>query len=215
MEFPSASWTAQQAENRIQSPIEITQVDLFGMKNWNSMQVSILGFRLGMTRQDTLMVALKTGLRFDDDLGQACLKEKACNVFEGGRYNGVSLIYGEGEVLEKIQIEAQRRNASRQERSSWAVSKFQGATRQFVESYSDNLRNQILGSSDAMRAGKMTPPSVRGSNPSGLMPPAHREYQYSRLGLTLYLDLHDQTLSTDQAIEKLTIEFMRPKMLSK
>jgi len=215
-EFFSASTAAQSPQDQAQSPLEITQVDLFSIKNWNSMQVSVVGLVLGMTRQETLMIAMKIGLRLDDDLGQGCLKERTCNVFEGGKYNGVSLIYGESETVEKIRIEAHRRHASKEERSGWLVSRFQGATRRFVESYSDSVRNQVLGPIDAMWVGKMKPFPAWDAHSMGLELPAHRRgYQYRRLGLILYVDLQEPYPQSDDDIEKLTIEFVPPRTLSK
>ncbi len=226
MEFPFVGSTAQNAEDQAQPPFEITQVDLFSIKNWNSTQVSILGIRLGMSRREIHMLVSKAGLRLDGDLAQGCLQERPCNVFEGNGDKGMNLIFGGTGVLEKIRIEAQRRNASRQERSKWLVSKFQGATRQFVESYSDSRRIQTLGLSDAMRAEEMTPYSAWDTSSSefvrnmgGILAknirPIHQEYEYCRLGLILHVDFHDQDSSTDAFVDRLMIEFMRPNTCSK
>ena len=214
--FFSDSTAAQSPQAPARPPLEITQVDLFSLKNWNSMQVSVLGLMLGMTRRETSMVALKNGLRLDDDLGHGCVKEQICNVLEGGRYNGVSLIYGENDVLGKIRIEAHLRHTSSEERSSSLVSRFRGETRRLFESYSDSVRNQILGPIDKMWVGKMERFSAWDERSSGLPLLAHRRgYQYRRYGLILYVDLHEPAHGSDSDVEKLTIEFVPPAMLSK
>ncbi len=180
------------------------------------MQVSVLGLMLGMTRRETLMVAMRTGLRLDDDLGQGCLKERTCSVSEGGRYNGLSLIYGESEILEEIRIEARIRHASKEEWSGWLVSRFQGETRRLFESYSDSVRNQVLGPIDAMWAGKMKPfPAWDPHSADGTLPAHRRGYQYTKHGLILYVDLHEPYPQSDSDIEKVTIEFVSPMTLSK
>jgi hypothetical protein len=216
MGFLSPLTTAQSMPAQTRPPLEITQVDLFSLKNWNSTRVSVLGLMLGMTRRETLMVAQKEGLRLDDDLGQGCLTDKTCNVLVGGRYNGVSLIYGENELVERIRVEAHLRHTSRDERSGWIVSRFQGETRRLFESYSDSVRNQILGPIDKMWVGKMERFSAWDERSSGLPLLAHRRgYQYRRCGLILYVDLHEPALGSDNDVEKLTIEFVPPTMLSK
>ena len=212
----STSAAARSPQNQAQSPLEITQIDLFSVKKWNSMQVSVLGLMLGMTRRETLMVALKAGLRLDDDLGQGCLKEKTCNVVEGDKYNGMSLIYGEDEILEKIRIEARIRHVSKEERSGRLVSRFQGDTRRLFESYSDSVRNQVLGPIDAMWVGKMKRFPDWDPRSAGPHPLFHRRgYQYKKHGLILYVDLHEPDPQSDDDIEKLTLEFVPPKTLSR
>jgi hypothetical protein len=212
----STSAAAQSPQNQAQSPLEITQVDLFSIKKWNSMQVSVLGLMLGMTRRETVMAALKAGLRLDDDLGQGCLKEKTCNAVEGDKYNGMSLIYGEDEILEKIRIEARIRHVSKEERSGRLVSRFQGETRRLFESYSDSVRNQVLGPIDAMWVGKMKRFPDWDPRSAGLDLLAHlRGYQYKKHGLILYVSLHEPDPQSDDDIEKLTIEFVPPRTLSK
>ncbi len=214
--FFSALATAQSPQAQARPPLEITRGDPFSLKTWNSTQVSVLGLMLGMTRRETLMVAQKEGLRLDDDLGQGCLNEKTCNILEGGRYNGVSLIYGESEVLEKIRIEAHLRHTSREERSGSVVGRFRGETRRLFESYSDSVRNQILGPIDAMWVGKMKQPPAWDTRSYGLDLPAHRRgYQYRKHGLILYVNLHAPALGSNNDVEKLAIEFVPPTSLSK
>ncbi len=203
----------QPSQSRSEPPLEITQADLFAAKSWNSNRVSVLGFMLGMERRNALLVAQQNRLALDDERGQGCLKEKTCSVLDGNKYNGVDLTFDDGEVLGKISILAWRKNASKKERSVWIASKFRGATRQLVESYSDNLRIRTLGPADVMQAGKMkTPSSWRGS-PGRAWLPSRRKFEYNRLGVTLVIDGISVGFSNDSAVEKLTIEFEPPRNL--
>ncbi len=208
----SADYTAAQtSQDKGGVHLEITQVDLFGTKGWDSGQVSVLGFSLGMGRREALLTAQQDGMRLDDDHGQGCLTAKTCSVIEEGNFKGVSLYFGETDIVEKIGIEVRFRNVSREERSASVANRFSGATRRFVESYSDNLRIRTLGRTDVIRAGKMnTPGWVRGTSENVPSLPAQFEYLYNSLGLILHVDLHDPTLMTDATVDRLTIEFVRP-----
>jgi hypothetical protein len=97
-----------------------------------------------------------------------------------------------------------------------APSRFRGETRRLFESYSDSVRNQVLGPIDAMWVGKMKPFPAWDARSCGLPPLAHRRgYQYRRHGLILYVDLHEPNPKSDDDVEKLTIEFLPPTMPSK
>ncbi len=215
--IPSVPFTAdytaaQTSQDRGGVRLEMTQVDLFGMKGWDSRQVSVLGFRLGMGRRDALLTAQQDEMRLDDDHGQGCLTAKTCSVIEEGKFNGIDLYFGESDIVEKIGIEIRFRNVSKEERSASVSNRFTGATHRFVESYSDNLRIRTFGRTDAIRAGKMnTPGWVRGTSTGFPSSPAQFEYLYSSLGLILHVDLHDPTFGTDPTVDRLTIEFVRPK----
>ncbi len=211
--FPQAAATQP---SKPQPRFDIAKVDLFGLKDWRSDQVSILGFMLGMSRPDVLRSAQQNELHLDDDHGQGCLKDSTCSVFSGHKYCGIALLFDEGDALDKIRVELQRRNASREERSSWLATKFQGTTLQFAESYSDNLRIRILGFPDAMSAGGILPPPLltRPSAKNSSLP--HREYQYSRKGVVLLLDLQEGAFGgEDGPFENLTLEFVRPAKSTK
>ncbi len=213
--FISPGYSPNQADGQIaqnRGAFEITGVDLFGIKGWDSRQVSVLGFMLGMERREAFMIAQRDEVHLDDDHGQGCLTAKTCSVIQGGNFNGVNLYFGETDVLEKIGIEVRFRNVSREERSASVADRFNGVTRRFVESYSDNLRIRTLGRTDVIRAGKMPTPPVWANKISTYFPPAPArfEYQYGSLGLILHVDLHDPAMGTDSAIDRLTIEFVRP-----
>jgi len=47
--------------------LEITQVDLFSLKGWSSVQVSVEGLRLGMNLGGAAAALSKRGLRLFDD----------------------------------------------------------------------------------------------------------------------------------------------------
>jgi hypothetical protein len=111
--------------------------------------MSVLGFMLGMQRKEVFKAAQRAGVSLDDDSGQACLKAKTCQVFNQGKYRGMSPEFNAEDFLESFVIEIVRKDASRDERSAWLVTEFQGETRRLAESYSDNLRIRILGNVDS------------------------------------------------------------------
>jgi len=185
---------------RPSSPLEITEVDLFGTKDWNSTGASILGLMLGMNRQDCFKVILKWNGHLDDAAGQRCIKARSCYVSRWDGYTGMSIDFDDNDDLEKIRIEACRFEVTRGDSISWIARNFLGETSRFVRLYSEdltdaeNLRAQILGH----------PSSVKRSNIQTI-DYAHNEYWYGRLGLVVILDVDN-----NRRTEKLVLEFIRP-----
>jgi hypothetical protein len=217
--FIASSLKAQTSQSLAQTPLEITKIDLFGCKGWESTQVSVRGFMLGMARKEAANTAQSEALILDDDLGQACLKEKTCNVLSNGKYIGVSLVFNAEDVVETIIIEAYRRNASREERSVWLSGMFLGNTRQLAADYSDNSRLRILGHADIYEVTTPEEPSVwRRLMRRSREAPIQLKYQYSRLGLVVRADMSDGILypvPVSGKPEFLTFEFIRPQTASK
>jgi hypothetical protein len=213
------SLKAQTSQSQAQTPLEITKIDLFGLKGWESTQVSVRDFQLGMSRKKAAHTAQSEELILDDDLGQACLKEKTCHVLNNGKYIGVSLVFNAEDVVEMIVIEAYRRNASREERSVSLSGMFLGNTRQLAADYSDNSRLRILGNADIYEVTTPEEPSVwRRLMRRSREAPIQLKYQYSRLGLVVRADLKGGTLHAVPASGKpefLTFEFVRPQTASK
>ena len=191
-------------------PLEITHVDLFALKNWNSRQVSISGFMLGMSRMDVFRIIPKQ-LRLDDAAGQGCLKEKACNALSSGRYVGLSLFFGENnDALEKITIEAPSSEMPKDDRSAWLVNEFHGETQQFFNTHSEDvwdvLRARLFGSADSYWVGTREDKSRKRS----LFDPrrqysATRGYEYRRLGLIVRQEYHQSI-----PLFELAVDFVSP-----
>ncbi len=183
---------AQTPSRAVYAPLEITRVDLFGMKGWTSRKVSVSGFMLGMSRKQAFQVLQHQPLRLDDDLGQGCLKEETCNALNVGQYIGLRLFFGgDNDTVEKITIETPSSDVPRADQSNWLVNRFLGQTLQFFDIRSDKLQSdpwvRLFGSPDSFWAGTYKPPKKSLFDPpksSGL--PA-RGYEYRRLGLVVRL----------------------------
>jgi len=195
-------------------PIEITGVDLFSLKNWNSMQVEVLGVRLGLGRKDTLKAVQAASATLDDNSGQGCLKEKTCNVHRAGKYVGVVVTFDDGDILRKITIEGPNRNTSREEQASMLAAKFSGKTLQLARSYSDNLRLQILGPADSLQTSIEQSRSRIRLKMSDVPSPQRlrREHRYSRLGLIVVTETVEDPAPNLQtpSVQKLAFEFVPP-----
>ncbi len=208
---PLEGQTVQPARS---APIEITRVDLFSLKNWNSMQVEILGLRLGLGRKDAFKAVQGASATLDDNSGQGCLREKTCNVYRGGKYAGVIVSFDDADVLSKIAIEGHNQGAPREERASLLAAKLTGKTLQLVSSYSDNLRLQTLGPPDSMQTSIEQPKSRIRLRMSDVPSPqrVRREHRYSRLGLIVVTETVEDPAPNlqESPIQKLAFELVSP-----
>jgi len=193
------------------SPLEITQVDLLGSKNWDSTRISIMGVRLGMSRQETFKVIQQWEAHLDDAAGQGCLKEYSCDVYKWDRYAGVSIVFNDDEIVNKIRIDAYRRDAPKGDSFPWIGRNFHGETSRLVSLYSesssdaDNLRARLLGPPNSFTVGKF---QQHRPKPPG--DPVHYEYWYGRLGLLFMVNVNLDYFNSET--EKLTMEFVQPHM---
>lgn len=191
---------------------EITAVDLFRLRGWNSRQVSVLGFRLGMGRKDCVRIAQNQSLILDDTSGQSCLQDSSCAVYDGGRYTGITLSFDRANAVDKISLEVFRAETAKAERGNLITAKLIGDTRRFAEAYSDNLRVQLLGGASKFNAERPMTRSARRKQLSGFPVPTHMQYIYSGLGLILVLDTMDRSLMNPQpaGLKLVTFEFVPP-----
>jgi len=188
------------------SLLEITEVDLFDSKDWNSTQISILGLMLGMSRPDCFKAIQKWDLHLDDSAGEGCLKAQSCYVSKWAEYSGVSIGFDDNDHLEKIRIEAYQLDAPKGNSISWIARHFHGETSRFVSLYSENLtdaenlRARILGLSTFKGGGKIQ-----------MGGPTHNEYWYGRFGLVVIVDV-DENYGWRNArrTRRLELEFIRP-----
>jgi hypothetical protein len=189
--------------------LEITQVDLLSSKNWDSTQISIMGVRLGMSRQETFKAIQQWEAHLDDAAGQGCLKEHSCDVYKRDRYAGVSLVFNDDETVYKIRIDAYQKDATKGDSVPWIARSFRGETSRLVSLYSespndaDNLRARLLGQPNSYTVGKF---QRRRRKPTG--DPVHYEYWYGRLGLLVMVNVTLDYFNSET--EKLTMEFIQP-----
>jgi hypothetical protein len=81
---------------------EISESD---SKGWNSSEVRIAGFKLGLDRVEAFKTAQRAGVSLDDQSGLACLKAKSCQVLKDGKYRGISLQFDPEDVLEATALD--------------------------------------------------------------------------------------------------------------
>jgi hypothetical protein len=188
-----------------QSPIEITQVDLFSLRGWDSSQVTFLGFRLGMERNEAFRNAQNRGLTIDDDSGQGCLRAATCNLLKSGRYIGLSLSFGVRDSIRRIRVETPPTNASKEEKESWLITNMPGQTRELFEDYSDVLRARLLGVANANWF----------DAPRGITLPgdehANQEFQYYSKGLILQVRSKETKPSEMPQKTQVSADFLFPK----
>ena len=187
-----------------QSSIEITQVDLFSIKEWDSAHVAFLGFRLGMERREAFRNAQNGGLTMDDDSGQGCLKAETCHLLDFGKYIGLALTFGIRDTIQRIRVEMPSSNPSKEEMENWLVKKMPGQTREFFENYSDSLRARLLGIANANWFD--APRAEAWPNEH-----ANQEYQYYSKGLILHIRSKTTRPSEMPQKTQVAADFLYPK----
>ena len=161
--------------------VELTQVDLFSLTDWQQRPVSVDGFIPGMTREQAsavanakdLSIASNAAPRTVGELNGPC-REGSWSVYKSrGNYVGIDLFLEKGlvtkmtvAVSEDMDPEVRQVNVTRE---------FKGLTYQFFNQYSDSLRNRILGPPE----GKETPES-----PGAAI--THVEYDYPKLRVIVH-----------------------------
>ena len=130
--------------------LEITEVDLFSSRQWTSLDISVGGFTLGMTKEDVNRLAAQKAYKIFDTLGrkQEC-EQNRCDVYsQGSRPLGVSLVYGEDAKLREIEIDSFQMYSESGE-PDWAKDvmalKLHGDTDRLVNHFSEELCHKLLG----------------------------------------------------------------------
>lgn len=128
----------------------MTESDLLSMHGWNSEQVRILGFRLGMTWPEVQEQARARhfGLIGEGVPGMEapCAGQGSCQVCEGsGLCGGLALDFGTSREVAGMSITKIPEDAAKEVRKNALQRRFQGATRDFFEKYSKDLRLKLLG----------------------------------------------------------------------
>lgn len=185
--------------------VELTQVDLFGLLDWQHKRVAVDGFTLGITLEQAFEIAKARNLRIISsmpprtvgDVGGSC-RGGSCSVYEvDGPFIGVGFFF-ETRHLTKITVsysvdmdpEGQRANI-RQD--------FKGLTRRFFTDYSENLRNKVLGPAEGVS--DTTRPKDSGSF-------RYIEYDYRDSGVLVHVIVtKDPTPDTLD----LAVDFVAPK----
>jgi hypothetical protein len=183
--------------------IEMTNGDLFGSQNWNSQQVRVLGFYLGMTRGEAYENARHHDLAlFVPDLRNlANCRGNVCEVCNArGVCPGITLDFGSDERVEKMQITRVPEDAALVVREAAITQKFKGRTSDFFNNYSEELRVNLLGPGVLVR---------KQVNSSRKVPLSKLIYDYPERGLRISASLDESSPKRPVDID-LSVIFMPP-----
>jgi hypothetical protein len=180
--------------------LEITQVDLFSLKGWNSVQVSVDGLWLGMNFGGAASALSKRGLRlFDDASRSPCTAtSRTCYVARQATDGGtVDVALENGGRIDAIYVGMPEDPATLPQT---IAGRFKGETRRFFFHYSDALRLKLLGPPDRVKKSPTTD-AMQG-----------QIYYYDRLGLIVGTSRSlMRDMKTPTPPELSDIEFVMPK----
>jgi hypothetical protein len=169
------------AEPKVGRHIELTKRDLFAIKNWTSLDISVLGFYLGMTRKEAQGNAIAQRLRIAIDVPPPAPcphknQGEDCDIFNRqDHYIGLSIHFDTEDRISRIVVEREPPAADPSVRRADVARRFKGSSHALFFAYTDALRVKLLG-----------PESNR------VLPTDRREtaarFSYSRLGVTVGAD---------------------------
>lgn len=187
---------------------DMSQIDLFSLKGWNSTQVSVYGLRLGMTLDEATAALSGSGFALSDvasrtSCGRAsrfCEVDLSNKATEDG--TDVEIQLGNGGRIEMIDIGSPLINpmGSPRNPASITAKSFKGMTRRFFFHYSNKLRLKLLGPPDRVEKSPVTDALQA------------QRYSYDRLGLIVFTKRYlMKGMKRPSAPEFSSIEFVMPK----
>jgi hypothetical protein len=187
---------------------EITEVDLFGLTEWDATQVSILRMMLGMKRTEVLRIAAKEGLKVEETdmrfgTRKPCAGQVCFVLTKDEQPIGVDLWFNPKDQIQAIFVDPMWEAQARGHGSAALTNKFKGETHRLVNSYSDELRRKLLGPED----------STEDSWPTEYM--IYRLHTYKKLGVNFHISYHGIRKNRKQElIPNLDgIEFVQPSSI--
>jgi len=174
--------------------VEITKKDLFEVKNWDSTQVNVLGFHLGMTRQEANVNARRNELNLliPDVRGSATCSGEKCEVCDVRVVcPGIILDFDHNDRVVGIEV-LRIQDAAPAVREVAVVRRFKGKTGLLFNHFSNDLRLKLLGHEDSREL------------PSDKNPLYQRmvTYKYLRLGVKVFVspNLHGPESTSDLVV---------------
>ena len=174
--------------------VEITKKDLFEVKNWDSTQVNVLGFHLGMTRQEANVNARRNELNLliPDVRGSATCSGGKCEVCDVRVVcPGIILDFDHNDRVVGIEV-LRIQDAAPAVREVAVVRRFKGKTGLLFNHFSNDLRLKLLGHEDSREL------------PSDKNPLYQRmvTYKYLRLGVKVFVspNLHGPESTSDLVV---------------
>jgi hypothetical protein len=139
--------------NQPKEVLDITSTDIFSLNSWESSQVTVLGFKLGMARGDATRLAGRSGFKLLNSAppkaGQEC-NQDLCSIYAEGRATSVHLIFGQGERVKEIRMDLYVAEAGG---PMWIAQQLKGESKELAVQYSDELRLKLLGREDVYCVG--------------------------------------------------------------
>lgn len=182
--------------------LDITQVDLFSLKGWDSNRVSVDGLRLRMNLTNASQTLSTGGLAlFDSAARTTCgVTSLSCYVASRATDGGTVIISLSGDArVASIYVGVPEDPATL---PSTIAGRFKGMTRRFFFHYSDELRLKLLGPPDRVKKSPTTD-AMQG-----------QMYYYDRLGLIVGTSRSlMRGMKTPTPPELSGIEFVAPKAL--
>lgn len=179
--------------------IEITRTDLFLYHNWDSTKVSVLGLRLGMTREEASeqLRYYKFHLEDADPGPQKICRQAMCDVHNSlGVYSAIVVFFDPSNHVVEILIERIPADAGVSVRKAAITNRFKGSTYSLFNNYSTALRKSLLGVESAVD-----------SDPTY---PDIKSYKYERLGVKLTITANSYGVEKES---DLSVAFMSPQAL--
>jgi hypothetical protein len=149
-------------------------------------------FTIKMTREQTFEIAKGNGLKLgpqgpfataQEERNDSC-REGWCEVYKiGGNWIGLNLFF-ENDHLSKIKVSVPA-DADPDVKKANVAKSFKGLTHQFFNSYSDALRERLLGRAE----GKRTHDIINGRQDSSF---THIEYDYPQSGLIVHVTVSER-----------------------
>lgn len=193
--------------------LEITQIDLFGLRHWSSTQVTIYGFRLGMTIREASALARRKRFSLNEEATQGpCLELpknpnfdvdwRACHVMTARALpTGVELHFRDRDsVVDRIEVYVLPAWGSP---ASWRrdalTKRLIGRTYRLMNHYSDELRLSFLGPEDSSEERRESSYLVR------------KSYLYRKLGLVFKVSYDRVEVGKAPMVELDSIELIGPR----
>ncbi len=186
--------------------LELTDVDLFALKDWDSSQVSVLGVKLGMRRNEAVLAARLRGMKIINisppDAGKDCIQQR-CGIYGLDGHTGVHIVFGDDGRLQEMQMDLFAADAGG---GLWITKQLKGASRELAMHYSDSLRSRLLGREDEYCV-------VYPMGPKPLVQSYSYTYSYNRRGLAFYVDTvkDDSPVRSTPRVVVVSLSFETPK----
>ena len=162
--------------------LEITQVDVFAVKGWDSAHISLFGVHLGMTRDKARLLLKKRHfvLAVDPWVSKTSCKGANCLGFVRvprlGFINAGFCLKFKGDRVDGIVISGPEMAAENDAENVMVCKYLHGLTRKLAYHYSDALREKILGRAQSAREELLPAPPER-----------YFVYSYPKIGLKVHV----------------------------